>query len=190
MDIREEINNNILWEKASKAGIVLGLVSATYLLLSSLLARFAGNINSGFLLTLLSMLLWSVKFIACIGLMKYFMIRLKLSYKGVNSNLAFKFGLRVALLSAFVYSVCYLANLLYLSKDIIQAQMDLIMNQYANMVDSNTMNAMTKMQDSIPLMSTVFNLIYCFLFGTVLSKILSKTLIPDEDFYQDNDTTE
>lgn len=188
MDIREEINNRIQWEKASKAGIVLGLVSSAYLLLSSLLARYAGNINSAFLVTFISMALWSVKFLACIGLMKYFLIRLKITYKGVDSNVAFKFGVKIALLSAFVYSVFYLANLLYISNDVLQAQMDLFLEQAAPMMDSNTAAVMDKTMDSLPTSTTIFNLIYCTLFGTVLSKVLSKALIPDKDFTDDEET--
>ena len=185
-DMKEEINNSIQWEKASKAGIALGLVSSAYLLISSLLARFAGGIGSAFLLSLLSMLLWSVKFIVCIGMMKWFMLRLKVGYNGVTSKEAFRFGMKIALLSAIVYTFVYLANLLYISNDVIEAQWDLIMTQYATMMDSNTLNGMEQMKDSIPAMSAIFNLVYCFLFGTILSKILAKTMIPDEDIHFGN----
>ena len=65
-------DKNSFWNQAAKAGLVLGGVSALYLVITYLL----GLINSsGFVKILLSVveaLLWAAKFAACVYLMKMF----------------------------------------------------------------------------------------------------------------------
>ena len=48
------------------------------------------------------------------------------------------------------------------------------------MLDSNSLAMLEKMEGSYPQISFFSNLIYCFLFGTVLSAILSRD-IPSRD---------
>ncbi len=190
MDTRNEINGSLQWKEASKGGIILGLISFFYILLSSLLAKWAGNGNASLMLSFLSIALWCLKFYGCIALMKLFLIKLKASYRGVDSRVAFSYGAKIAFLSAFVYSVCYLANILYLSNDVFQAQLemvDTIVSQNSSMFDSNSLAAFDKVKESMPTMMTIYNLIYCTLYGVVLSLILSKNLIPDDDFEEEGE---
>ena len=58
------------------------------------------------------------------------------------------------------------------------------MQMYSSMLDSNSMAMLEKMEDSFPQISFFSNLIYCFLFGLVLSAILSRN-IPKRDLFAD-----
>ena len=48
------------------------------------------------------------------------------------------------------------------------------------MLDSNSMSMLEKMEEDYPQISFFSTLIYCFLYGTVLSAILSRN-IPERD---------
>ena len=50
------------------------------------------------------------------------------------------------------------------------------------MVDANTMGQMEQMIPQMPTFSFFFNLIYCWLFGTVLSAIFSRNIPPQNPF--------
>ena len=49
-------------------------------------------------------------------------------------------------------------------------------------MDSNTINALDKVEAIMPQMIFFSNLIYCFLYGTVLSAILSRNIPPRNPF--------
>jgi hypothetical protein len=58
------------------------------------------------------------------------------------------------------------------------------MQQMAPMMDSNTLNAVDSFMENLPQLTFFSNLIYCFLFGTVLTAILSRN-IPSKDPFAD-----
>ena len=89
-----------------------------------------------------------------------------------------------ALLSALVYSAASFANMAFISADYYAEQFDMMMQQIAPMMDSNTATVMDKMLSSMPQITFISNLIYCFLFGTVVSAILSRN-IPSRDPFAD-----
>ena len=62
--------------------------------------------------------------------------------------------------------------------------MDTVMQAYAQILDSNTLSQMDKMLGKMPQITFFSNLIYCFIFGTVLSAILSRN-IPSKDPFAD-----
>ena len=53
-----------MWNTAAKAGLALGLVSSAYMFITQLMAE-----ASGFLISIVSLLLWAAKFGGCIWLM-------------------------------------------------------------------------------------------------------------------------
>ena len=57
-----------MWNTAGKAGLVLGLVSTAYMFITQLMAG-----ASGFLISIVSFVLWVAKFGGCIWLMAFFM---------------------------------------------------------------------------------------------------------------------
>ena len=59
-----------MWNTAAKAGLVLGLIPTAYMFITMWIAA-----NPGFLGTVLNMILWAAKFVGCINLVKYVMIK-------------------------------------------------------------------------------------------------------------------
>ena len=149
-----------MWNSAGKAAIILGLVSSAYLFMTQYLSQLqmpaAVNMLIGFML-------WAAKFAGCIWLMLFFIRKFVKENPQADNSSSFRFGIITSLLSA-----------------LITEQMDMIMQSYARIMDSNTMNAMEKMLDMMPQITFFSTLAYCFLFGTALSAILSRN-IPSRD---------
>ena len=60
-------------------------------------------------------------------------------------------------------------------------QFDQVMQMYSGMLDSNSLTMMENMRASYPQIAFFSQLIYCFLYGTLLSFILSR-YIPKDPF--------
>ena len=173
--MEQNIIRKDMWNTAAKAGLVLGLVSAAYMYLTQLIAG-----TSGFMMTLLSFLLWAGKFGGCIWLMSFFMKRHAAAHPEVDNKGSFNLGMATALLSALVYSAAAFANVAFISGDAIAEQVNLTMQQMGSMMDSNSIALMETYMEKLPQITFFSNLIYCFVFGTVLSYILSRN-IPSRD---------
>lgn len=170
-----------MWGIAGKAGLVLGVISTSYMFLTLVIgqAEMPAILNS-----LLTFILWGAKFAGCIWVMT---IAMK-GFAGVNESITnkdtFRLGMLTALLSAFVFSLASYANTAFISADILEEQMNMTLQQMAPMMDSNTMNMMDKYMQNLPWITFISNMIYCFLYGTVLSAILSRN-IPAKDPFAD-----
>ena len=164
------MNTRTLWSKAAVSGAALGIFSGIFIFLS------AGGIKQPVLSGIVSFVLWAVKFAGCIWLMQFFMKRLCREYGSATNADTFKFGMMTALLSALIYSAINLANILFVSPDFFAAQMQEAIRSYSSMLDSNSMAMLEKMEDAYPQIAFFSNLIYCFLYGTVLSAILSRNI--------------
>ncbi len=170
---------NIMWESAGKAGLVLGGVSIVYLLLTMLLGKVAEN-GSAILMGLVNGLLWLAKFIACIYLMRLFMRKFAAAEPEADRNRVFRFGMITALLSAMLYSAFYLAYVSFIAPDTFSQALDILADN--PMMDSNSMSAVEEMIPRMPTISFFGNLIYCWLFGTILSAIFSASIRPQNPF--------
>lgn len=176
----EQIHKN-LWNSAAKAGLALGLVSSVYLFVNQWVALMDAPVISG----LLSFVLWAVKFGGCIWLMMFFMKKFVAENQDAVNSDTFRFGVVTALLSAIVYAAFSFANTAYFSADMIAENMDTVMQAYSQFMDSNTMAKMDQMMAKMPQITFFSNLIYCFIFGTILSLILSRN-IPSKDPFAAN----
>lgn len=176
--MKENITTGILLNKAGIAGIVLGLVSTTYIFISTGIA----SITSPVLNTLLTILLWTVKFVLCIWLMIFFMKRLAKSYDNVTNSTTFKFGTTVAACSALIFAAASLANVTIINPDLISRQMEAVVQILGSKADSNTLAALGDMEESMPEIVFFSNLFYCFLYGVVLSLILSRRIPSNDPF--------
>lgn len=165
------------WNTAGKAGLFLGLVSTVYLFITQAIAQAE---IPAFLNSVLSFVLWSAKFICCIFLMRFFMKQFVAADSEATSSDTFKLGMMMALLSAIVYSAFAFANVAFISPELFDQQMEMVMQQMAPMMDSNTQSLMETYMDNLPQITFVSNLIYCFLYGMILSFILSRN-IPSRD---------
>ncbi len=186
--MKATLDRHSFWNEAGKAGLALGGVSILYSLLTSLIANLGGSTGMAMLISVMNVLLWVAKFVGCIWLMRFFMKKLMNDYEKVNSPQALRrYGTAIALLSALIYSAFTLATLLIAGTEAINEAMAVVMNQYSSMLDSNTMAQMDSMMQNLPVITFVTNLIYCFIFGVIVSAILSKNLTSDNPFDEEND---
>ena len=162
-----------MWNTAGKAGFALGAVPIAYLLLTQWMTIAEIPV---FLQTIISMVLWIIKFGGCIWLMIFFMKQFSSENPGADRNSIFKAGMAMAFLSAIVYAAFTFANLAFLFPDYLSNQMEAMMQQFAPMLDSNTAASMEKTMQNLPQITFFSNLIYCFIYGTALSSVISRYL--------------
>jgi len=171
---------NIIWEQAGKAGLVLGGISIVYMLLTMLTGKAAEAGNATFLMGLVNILLWLVKLAACIYLMRFFILRFAMKDPSVDNSRAFRFGTLTALLSALLYSAFYLAYVSFIEPDTFEEALSVLEDN--PMLDSNSMSMVEDMIPKMPTISFFMNLIWCWLFGTVLSAIFSRNVSSQNPF--------
>ena len=175
------INRKDFWNEAGKAGLILGAISSVYMFITQLLSSAE---TVGFLNTLATFILWGVKFWGCIWVMKQMMKRYVLCNSNLTNSDTFRFGMLSSLLSAFVFATISFVNVAYISADLYAAQQEALMQTYAQFFDSNMMAEMEKWTGRMPQLTFFTNLIYCTIFGVVLSFILSRN-IPGRDPFAD-----
>lgn len=173
-------------EEAAKAGLVLGLVSTAYLFLTQFLS---GLQISSFLLITINTILWLGKFGGCIWLMMMFMKKAAESTPEADNSTTFRFGILIAIFSSLVYAAASFANIAFIATDAVIEQMNLIMQQTAPMMDSNSTAKMEEIINKLPQLTFFSNLIYSFLYGTILSFILSRN-IPSRNPFAKNTSDE
>ena len=181
MNMEQNVIQKNMWNTAGKAGLFLGLVSTAFLFIS----QGIGQIEIPALLnSILGFVLWAVKFVGCIWIMRFFMKKFVSENSSATNSDTFKLGMAMALLSALVYSAFSFANVAFLYPDLFTEQMDTVMQQMAPMLDSNTAAEMDRTMQNLPQITFFSNLIYCFLFGTIVSFALSRS-IPSRDPFAD-----
>ena len=87
-----------------------------------------------------------------------------------------------ALLSALLYSAFYLAYTSFIAPDTFDTALEILRdNPY---IDSNSMEQVEEMIPRMPTIAFFMNLVYCWLFGTVLAAIYSRN-IPSQNPFND-----
>ena len=171
-----------MWNAAGKAGLILGLTSTAFMYASQLISQSELN---AIISSIVNGIIWLAKFIGCIYLMRFFMKKYESLNEGTTNSETMKFGMAVSLLSALVYAAFTLANVTLISPDLYDQQIDQVMQTYAQTMDSNTLAQMDKFMGMIPQITFITNLIYCSLYGVVLSFILSRN-IPSKNPFESN----
>ncbi len=170
-----------MWNEAGKVGLALGAASAIYLLATQTMAKAEMN---AFLTMAANSILWIAKFAGCIWIMRTFMKKFAADNPEADNKATRRFGTIAALLSAIVYAAVAFADVAFISTDMYKEQIDIMMQQLAPMMDSNAMQQMDKTIQNLPQITFFSNLIYCFVYGTILSAILSSN-IPSKDPFAD-----
>ncbi len=166
-----------MWNTAGKAGLVLGLISTAYLFIT----KWTGQAEMpGFVSILLSGLLWCIKFGGCIWVMMFFMKKYCAENPDADSRRTRRLGSMMAFLSALVFSAFSLADVTLISTDFYTEQIEQIMQTAAPMLDSNSLSEVEDIMDKLPQITFFSNLIYCFVYGSLLGAILSR-FIPGND---------
>ena len=177
----ESYSRKDFWDGAGKAGLVLGLVPIVYMLIEQLLLQDAAEKLGTFPSTLISFLLWTAKFVGCILLMRWFMHRFADRFDGVTRREVSRYGTAIALTSALIYSAFVLAWSKFIDPEMFTRAFEQAAEQYSAFMDSNTMEMMEQMQDKMPVIAFFSNFIWCFLYGSILSSILSSRIGRDVD---------
>lgn len=164
------------WNTASIAGLALGCIPMIYLYLSGIVGP------------VFSILLWLVKFCACIYFMRFFLMKFGAYNPDAGHSDVFKFGMLISLMSALIYAAFNMAYMMFINPEAISEAFDTIMETYSSFLDSNAREEIEELMPKLPTISFFSNLIYCWLFGTVLSAIFSRSIPSDNPF--DNNYTE
>lgn len=169
------------WDYAGKAGLALGAVSSVYFAANSLISSAFSGVWS----SLVILVLWGLKFYLCIWLLKNFMKIFARRNPEAGNPDTLRFGIFTALLSSLVYSAFYLAWVTFIQPDIFTDAVQKV----ASSMPADALSQMQDMMDKMPKLTFFANLIYCFLFGTVLSAILSRN-IPSQDPFENQEEAE
>lgn len=171
-----KLDNTRLWNEAAKAGLLFGLVSVSCLALKEL----ADMSGSTFLSQAAFIVLWAVEFFGCILLMKKVQLDLRDKYEGVKMADTFLLGRRAALLSGLLLASAQALIILYMP----QETMDELVNavSQAMPMSASQKEQMDGMLDRLPLLTFLFQWAYCYLYGTVLSAIMSRYIFVQKLF--------
>ena len=177
--MKETVSKSIIWNRACISAIPMALVPILYSILTRLLSG-AGSAGAAFGVTLLTGVLWMAKLVLCIWMMAWAMRRLVDGHDGVTNRDTFHYGVAIALLSAIITAAWSLADMVLIHPEFWQEQLNDTIQQISPMLDSNSREALSKIEGSFTTVSFFTTAIYCFLYGTVLSSILSRN-IPKQD---------
>ncbi len=169
-----------LWNAAAPAGLVLGGISSVYIFLTqglTLLTAIPTYVSMP-----LNFILWLAKFILCIYFMRFFMLKFVANNTSTTNKDTFYLGMIIALLSAALYAAISMANVAFISHDTMMASIDAVASMMT--IDKNTASAIEILKQNLPQYTFFSNLIYAFLYGTILSAILSRN-IPSRDPFAD-----
>ncbi len=167
-----------IWNAAAPAGLVLGGISSVYIFITqglTLLTSIPSYVSMP-----LGFLLWLAKFILCIYFMRFFMLKFVANNANATHKHIFRLGLIIALLSSALYAAISMANVAFISHDTMMASIDAVAGMMS--MDKNTAYAIEILKQNLPQYTFFSNLIYAFIYGTILSAILSRIIAKRDPF--------
>lgn len=181
--MKKNLDNNALWNEAAVTGLFFAAVSIACLMGKQLVAG-TGKL---LLIQTVGVVLWIAEFAGCIVLMRKRMIRLRDSYYGVTIQDSYRFGRRAALLSGLLVASAHALIIMKMPADAMDTMIGQVSQQLQ--LSSSEIDSMGRVVDNLPLGTFIFEWIYCFLYGTVLSAIMSRYVFiqrlfdgtPDDD---------
>lgn len=165
------------WNKAAVTGLIMGLATIILAQIQGL-ASMAGGIAG----SILSFVMMVAKIAACIFLFKGILTRFASGFDGLTKHNLVGYGLKVALFSALVVSAFSVVEMLYIRPDTYTQAISQMREAYSAVMDSNSLAAMEKMLPKFPLITFVTSMVYCFLWGWILTSIYAGRIIPDDPF--------
>lgn len=181
----ESISGKAIWNEATKAGLMFGLVSVAYNYISIYLGSLVG---SSFLLNFFASvgvwLLRVAKIVGLILLMRACMTRLTRNYSEVTNGDTFLLGIAISALSAIIVAGFTLLDCTVLLPTHYQDVMNQVMAELQPSMDANLRSAMEDVLSNFSGIMFWSTLFYCILYGVILSRILSRR-IPAQDPFAD-----
>ncbi|MGN1232571.1 MAG: DUF4199 domain-containing protein [Candidatus Cryptobacteroides sp.] len=184
------IDRRTMWNEGAGYGMILGVVSGVFIFLNMGTAALAENGGAGLkmLAVALNAGLWLVKFLACLWLMRFFMLKFVAGHKGADNRQSFRLGVIVAMTSAVVYSGINLLNICVISPGTVEEAIKTMMDSFSSMpgFSDSDMASIERSMGMYPQIAFFSNLIYCFIYGAIVAKIFS-TGIPPRDIFAGED---
>jgi len=173
-----KLDEKTLWNEAGRVGFVFGGFSSACLLLK----EGAGLTDSMFLVQAATIILWAVEFFGCILLMKKYMLDLRDKFDGVTMVDAYRFGRRVALLSGLILAAVDAVLIMKLPQDTVASVVDELTASVSAQLGSGYEDEIGRVVDRLPLYVFIFQWLYCFLYGSLLSAIMSRYIFMQDYF--------
>ena len=184
--MKDTISNGASWNEAAKAGLYFGAISSAYLGLTELIQLVGSAVLQGFLTTVA----WAGKLALCIWLMVFLLRNLVGKYSGVTNSDTFRFGVRTALLSALIVATVHALIMIFTPQETMDQTFNALTAQLAGQLDSNSLAMMDSFKENMPTLTFFSELIYCFVFGLILSLIVSRSIPSRNPFdVQEEDAT-
>lgn len=176
--MKKEFSSSVSWNSAALAGLVMGVFTIAVDYLPSLPLLLGGT---GVFVGILNFILKVVKIVACVIAFKYLLERFHNNVKVGYPELQ-RYGQKIALFSSILVSGFTMLQLLVINPDMIAQVVKSTQEAYQGMMDSNTATAMEKMMNVIPAFTFIFTLLYCYLWGWMLSTAFARRLFPVNAF--------
>ena len=169
----DSATKKIFWNYAGIAGLMLGMISSTNMFIGQYLSTL---VESRILITVVGGLLWCAETGGCLGLMYFYMKKFALENPSEDRKTIYRLGMAIAFLSALLYAAVSFANIAYFSADYFAGASQELIQNAASSLDSNSRTLLAKFLENLPQIAFFSNLIYCFIFGTVASAIISRSI--------------
>ena len=167
-----KLDNKTLWNEAGRVGFVFGGFSSLCLLLK----EGASLTGSAFLVQAAAIILWAVEFFGCILLMKKYMLDLRDKFEGVTMEDTYHFGRRVGLLSGLILAAVDAFLIMKLPQDTVAGVVNDLTTTVSSQLGNISEDDLGRIVDKLPLYTFIFQWLYCFLYGSLLSAIMTRYL--------------
>lgn len=175
-----KLDSKTLWNEAGRVGFVFGGFSSLCLVLK----EAAGLTSSTFLVQAAAIILWAVEFFGCILLMKKYMLDLRDKYESVTMVDTYRFGRRVALLSGLILASVDAFLIMKLPAETVESVISELSTAVSEKLGSGYEGEVGRFVDKLPLYTFIGQWLYCFLYGSLLSAIMSRYIFM-QNYFQD-----
>ena len=176
--VRMKLDSKTLWNEAGRVGFVFGGFSSLCLVMK----EGAALTGSTFLVQAAAIILWAVEFFGCILLMKKYMLDLRDKFDGVTMEETYHFGRRVALLSGLILAAVDAALIMKMPQDTVADVVNELNTAITAKLGAGYEGEVGRVVDRLPLYTFIFQWIYCFLYGSLLSAIMSRYIFMQDIF--------
>jgi len=168
--VRMKPDSKTLWNEAGRVGFVFGGFSSLCLVLKM------GSTLTGstFLTQAAAIILWAVEFFGCILLMKKYMLDLRDKYDGATVEDVYHFGRRVALLSGLILAAVDAFITMKLPPETLENVVTELNTAVSSKLGGGYEGEVGLFVDRLPLYTFIGQWLYCFLYGSLLSAIMSR----------------
>ena len=170
----ESATKKYFWNLAGSAGLMLGMISSASMFTGQGIS--AMNLSAT-MTTVIGGALWLAETCGCVGMMYYYMKKFSSEFPALDYKVISRFGAAIAFLSALIYSAVTFANMAYISADFYAEQFSILTQNLAPSLDSNSKVMLERIMAAMPQISFFSNLIYCTIFGSVVSSVISRGII-------------